>query len=139
MVHALRQPAQCQCSNKQAEVTQRDVVETRQNQQVEDDSCKPGGHNVCAHPWRDGHQDAGGDFDDTDDVHGHSGVARNDGVETRRQIDRPVGEHVGELVQAEQNGRNRKNRSEQKEGLVNGVLDPVVDCRCHLDSFVSNG
>ena len=63
----------------------------------------------------------GHDLDDPDQVHGVLGRAGDEVVEMRREIARPVvGEHLGELVEPEQDGRDGECDPQQQEGLLRG-------------------
>src|SRR4051812_33594877 len=60
------QPPQCESADEQAEVAQRNVVVVAQNQQVDDDSGQPGGHDDGAVAWPDRHEEPGQDLDHAD-------------------------------------------------------------------------
>ena len=80
------------------------------------------GDEQAAEARRDRDDEAGGDLDDADDVHRVGGVARDDVVELRREVPRPVvGQDVGELVEAEQDRRDGERDPQQQERLGDGI------------------
>jgi hypothetical protein len=111
----------------QAEVAERDVAEAAHEQQVQDDAAEPRGNEVAADARRDEDDEARNDLDNADDVHRVRGGAGDQAVELARQVARPVvGQDVRELVQAEQDRRDRERDPQQGERLGGGVVAQVV-------------
>ena len=56
-------------AEQQAEVAQGDVAVPADEKQADDDAREPSGHEQPAEARSDQHDEAGGDLDDSDDVH----------------------------------------------------------------------
>ena len=92
--------------------------------------AEPRGHEETAEARRDEHDDARGDLHDADDVHRVGGAAGDDVVVLARQVAGPVvGQHLGELVEAEQDRRNGEDEPEESEGLGRGVAPKRLSAR----------
>ena len=64
----------------------------------------------------------GDDLDDADDVHAVLGAAREDVVELAREVAGPVvGEDLRELVEPEEDGRDREHDAQQRQRLDRGI------------------
>ena len=115
------EPGQGQGGQQQAEVAQGDVVVVAEQQQVADDAGQPGGDQVAADLGPDGHDQPGDDLDDADGQHRARGAAGDQAVDGRCQVGGPVGQQVGELVQAEQDRGDDEPGPQDQVGLVGGV------------------
>ena len=76
----------------------------------------------AAEARRGEHDQAGGDLHDADEVHRGGGAAGDQVVELRRQVAGPVvREDAGELVEAEDDRREREHDPQQQVRLRGGV------------------
>jgi len=115
------QPGERERTEHQPEVAQRDVAVAADEQQVDDDAAEPAGDQQAAVSRSNRDHETGDDLDDADDVHRVVGVAGQDAVELAREVARPViGEHLGELVQAEQDRRDGEGDPQKQERLPCG-------------------
>src|SRR5919197_387957 len=120
-VVARRQPRQRQRAEHQAEVAQGDVVVARVREQVDDDAAQPRGDQVGAVTRAHGDDEPGDDLDHADGVHEVARAAGDDVVDPGRQVLGPVDHHVGELVDAEEDRRDREADAQEGEGLEGGI------------------
>ena len=120
---------QARRADQEPEVAQGDVVEVRLEQQVGDDPGQPGGDEVAAELRAHGDDEAGDDLDDADGEHRLVGVAGDEVVDLRRQVDPPVDEPVEELVQPEQDRGDGEADAQERERLVGGVGEPGLGGR----------
>ena len=120
-VVAEREPRERQRAEHQAEVAQRDVVPAGEGQQVEDDPRQPGGDQGRAVARLDRDEDPGDDLDHADDVHEVLAAAGHDVVDPRREVLRPVDEHVGELVEPEGDRSDGERDPQHHVRLIAGI------------------
>src|SRR4029450_7179731 len=97
-------------------------VAVAEQEQVDDDAGQPGGDQVAAEPGPDRDHQPGDDLDDADGDHGGGGGAGDQAVDGRGQVGGPVGQQVGELVQAEQDRGDHEPGPQGQVGLVGGGL-----------------
>src|SRR5688572_2845789 len=114
----LRQTAEAQRTERQAEVAQRDVEVLAEQEQVGDDAPQPAHHDVRTDARYERHEHAGKDLDDTDAVHKGTSVDPEHVREDRREIDGPVGEQVEELIESRNDG------SDDETGVQDAVRLP---------------
>ena len=81
---------------------------------------EPGGNQVAAELRSQCDDEAGDDLHDPDDEHCLVGVARDQVVDLRREVDGPVDEPVQELVEPEQDRGDREPGPQQHERLKAG-------------------
>lgn len=113
-----REPGQGQRADQESEVTQGDVVVVAHRDEVHDDAEQPQGDHIGPELRTQGDQHAGADLDDAHQQHRIVGGARDQVVDPGGEVLIPVGEQSGELVQAERDRRDRKDRTQQQERLV---------------------
>ena len=112
------EPRQRERAEQEAEVAQRDVVVARERQQGDDDAAQPGRHHVGAVAGLERHREPGHDLHGAHDVHEVLPAARRDVVDPRREVDRPVHQHVEELVEAERDRRDGERQPHDRERLI---------------------
>src|SRR5215213_7020153 len=116
------QPSEGQRGQQQAEIPEGDVVVVAEQQQVGDDAGQPGGDQVAADLGPDGHDQPGDNLDHADGQHRAGGAAGDQAVDGGCQVGGPVGQQVGELVQAEQDRGHHEPGPQDQERLVGGVV-----------------
>ena len=90
-------------------------------QQVDDDPGEPRGDEVAAEARADGDDEAGDDLDRADGVHDLVRAAGQEVGDLGREVAVPVDEHVGELVEAEEDRRDGEADPQQPERLERRV------------------
>jgi hypothetical protein len=93
-----------------------------EQQQVADDAGQPGGDQITADLGPNRHDQPGDDLDHADGQHRAGSAARDQAVDGGGEVDAPVGQQVGELVQPEQDRRDDEARAQDQVGLIGGVL-----------------
>src|SRR5215471_11297480 len=116
------EPGEGHRPDQQPEVAQGDVVEVGLNEEVHDDAGQPGGDQIAAEPGTEGDDQSRHDLDDAHRQHRLVGVARDEVIDLRCKVDRPVDEQIEELVEAEHDRRHDEASTEEPERLEGRVV-----------------
>src|SRR5690606_5099398 len=104
----------------QAEVAESHVEVVAEDQEVEDDAYEPGGDDVREDPGLERHADSSDDLDHANDV--HESLSADQVADEWSEVLRPVGEQIGELVEAGDDGCHRESQMQDSIRLMNGRI-----------------
>jgi hypothetical protein len=120
MLEFLAKPRQRQRTQGQSEVSQCDIVEAGDQQQVRDDAPEPQGNDVGANPGTDGDQHTCGNLDHADRQHERMAADGNVLRDHGREVLVPIDQQVDEFVEAGQDRQGNETSVKDEERLVNG-------------------